>query len=64
MKTAGIIIVIIGIFTLIADIAAAANGHKTLFAGITWIAIGGILIYSANRKAEEEEKKRKWSEGE
>jgi len=62
MKIAGIILLILGVLSTLGGIMAISNGHNGSFAGLTFVALGGYLIYRANQKKEEEEKKKQWAE--
>ncbi len=63
MKTAGIVLVVIGALSTLGAIIGAAQGYQTSFAGLTFVVLGAFLISRANNKKEEEEKKRQWEEG-
>jgi hypothetical protein len=63
MKTTGIVFVVIGLLSTLGAIIGAANGHRTSFAGLTFVVLGAFLISRAEKKKEEEEKKKKWEQG-
>ncbi len=57
MKTAGWIILVIGILSLIGSIIGGTNPMGPTF----WIALGIYLLYRANQRKKEKEEKDKWS---
>jgi uncharacterized membrane protein YbaN (DUF454 family) len=63
MKTTGIILLVIGCLSTLGGIIGTIGGREPNFAGLTFVVIGGFLMYSANRKKEEAEKKKQWEEG-
>ncbi len=63
MKTAGIILLVIGGLSVLGAIVGAAQGHSTSFGGLVFVVLGAFLLSRSNNKKEEEEKKRKWAEG-
>ncbi len=63
MKTAGIILLVLGILSTLGMIIAASQGQKASFGGVAFIALGAFLISRANKKKEEEENKKKWESG-
>lgn len=62
MKTAGIILIVIGGISTIGAIIGASHGQRSSFLGIGLLVLGIYLISRANKKKEEEEKKNKWEE--
>lgn len=62
MKTAGIIILVIGCLSTIGGIIQTFALNQPNFAGLTFIVLGAFLISQANKKKEAELKKRKWEE--
>ena len=62
MKTWGIILVLLGAFTTIVAIVAIVNGHQASFGGVAFLVLGAFLLSRANKKKEEEDKKRKWEQ--
>jgi hypothetical protein len=63
MKTAGIILIVLGAISTIGALAAIANGHRASLAGLSFIVLGAFLISRVEKKKMEKEKKKKWSEG-
>ena len=61
MRTAGIIVLVIGILSTLGAIIGAAHGKPTSFVGISFVVLGAFLISRANKKKEEEEKKNQWA---
>lgn len=67
MKTAGIILLVLGIMSFIGGIIGVSSGQadgSVLSGPIIFIIIGAFLISRANKKKEEEEKKKRWEQGE
>jgi len=60
MKATGIVLLIIGILSTLGALIGAAGGAKTSFGGLIFVVIGAFLISRANKKLEEEEKKKEW----
>lgn len=63
MKTAGIILLVLGSISTLVAIIGAAKGYQTSFGGLMFVVLGAYLMSRANRKKEEAAKKKKWSEG-
>jgi uncharacterized membrane protein YbaN (DUF454 family) len=63
MKTTGIILLVIGCLSTLGGIIGTIGGREPNFAGLTFVVIGGFLMYRANQKKEEAEKKKQWEEG-
>lgn len=63
MRTTGIILLVLGIFSTFGAIVAAYSGHQTSFAGLTFVVLGAFLISRANKKKKEEKEKQQWLEG-
>jgi len=63
MKTTGIILLVIGALSTLGGILGTISGREPNLAGLTFVVIGGFLIFRANQKKEEAEKRRQWSEG-
>jgi uncharacterized membrane protein YbaN (DUF454 family) len=63
MKTAGIILLALGLLSTLGAIIGAANGKSTSFAGLTFVVLGAFLMSRASKKKEEEEKKKEWEKG-
>ncbi len=63
MKTAGIILIVIGGLSSLGALVGAMNGHSTSFAGIALVVLGAFLLSRANKKKGEEEKKKEWERG-
>ena len=63
MKTAGIVLLVIGGLSVLGAIIGAAGGHQTSFAGLAFVVLGAFLLSRANKKQEEEEKKKQWEKG-
>ncbi len=61
MKTAGIIMIVLGIMALIWGLVAADG--KSIGGGITWIVIGAFLVHMGNKKKTHKEEKDKWESG-
>ena len=62
MKTAGIILVVLGVFSIIGAVIAASKGYRASFGGITFLVLGAFLISRAEKKKEEEAKKKMWNQ--
>ena len=60
MKIAGIIFTVIGGLGTIVSFLAAANGAEANFGALMPLVLGIFLISRANKKKEEQEKKRQW----
>lgn len=60
MKTAGIILLVLGILSTLGAIIGSTQGHRTSFGGIAFIVLGAFLISRANKKKEDEENKKRW----
>ena len=60
MKTAGIIILVLGCISTLGGIMVAIAGNQPNFAGVTFIVLGTFLISRAKKKKEEDEKKKQW----
>ncbi len=63
MKTAGIILLVIGLLSTLGALVGAAQGHSTSFAGLAFVVLGAFLISRGNKKKEEEKKKQEWVDG-
>lgn len=63
MKTTGIILLVLGALSTLGGILGTIAGREPNLAGLTIVVIGGYLIYRANQKKEEAEKKKQWEEG-
>lgn len=63
MKVAGIILLSLGIISVLGAIVGAANGRQTNFAGLAFVVLGAFLISRANKKREEEERRKEWEKG-
>lgn len=63
MKTAGIILLVIGVLSTLGALIGAANGHNTSFGGLAFVVLGAFLISRGNKKKEEEKKKQEWVDG-
>lgn len=63
MKTTGIVLVTIGVISTLGAIIGAVNGYQTNFGGLTFVVLGAFLISRANKKKEEDEKKKQWEQG-
>jgi hypothetical protein len=63
MKIAGIILLVLGIMSTLGAIIGTANGQSISFGGIGFIVLGAFLISRANKKNEDEKKKKEWLEG-
>lgn len=66
MKTVGIILAVMGVLSLISSLMQAGYVDEQIVASSTrgaflFIGIGAFLIYRANKKSEEEEKRNKWN---
>ena len=57
MKTAGIIVLIIGILSILGALVGSSQGHDTSLAGIVFVIIGAILMSQGNKKKEEKNKR-------
>ena len=60
MKTTGIVLVVFGSLSILGAIVGASRGHQTSFAGLSFIILGAFLINRANKKQEENEKRKEW----
>ena len=63
MKTTGIILLGLGILSILGGIIGTIGGRDLNLSGLAFVALGGFLIYRANQKKEEQEKKKQWEEG-
>lgn len=63
MKTTGIVLLVIGCLSTLGGIIGTIGGREPNFAGLTFVVIGGFLIYRANQKKEDAEKKKQWEQG-
>jgi len=63
MKTAGIILLVLGGISVLGAIVGAAGGHDTSFSGLALVVLGAFLMSRANKKKEKEEQKRQWEDG-
>lgn len=63
MKTTGIVLTVIGGLSTLGGIIGAASGRPPNFAGLTFVVLGLFLISRANKKKNEEEKKKEWENG-
>lgn len=63
MKTTGIILLVLGILSTLVAIMGAARGHNISFSGIAFIVLGAFLMSRANKKKEEEAKRKQWESG-
>jgi hypothetical protein len=63
MKTTGIVLIVLGGLSTLGALIAALRGASTSFGGGLILAVvGAFLVSQANKKKEEEEKKKKWAE--
>jgi len=60
MKTTGIVLLVFGILSTFGGIMRTIAGNEPNLTGLTFVVLGGYLIYRANQKKEEEDKKRNW----
>lgn len=63
MKTTGIVLIVLGAIATIGAIGAASRGLRSNFSGLALIVLGAYLISRANANKEEEERKKKWGNG-
>ncbi|GAB1405802.1 hypothetical protein MASR1M74_29840 [Lentimicrobium sp.] len=63
MKTAGIILLVIGLLSTLGALIGTVNGHSTSFGGLAFVVLGAFLISRGNKKKEEEKKKQEWVDG-
>lgn len=63
MKTTGIVLLVIGILSTLGGIIGTIAGKEPNLTGLTLVVLGGFLIYRANQKREDEEKKKQWEAG-
>ena len=63
MKTIGILLLVIGCLSIFGGIMGTIAGRQPNFAGLTFIVLGAFLISRANKKKEEEDKKKHWEQG-
>ena len=63
MKTTGIILLVIGALSTLGGILGTISGREPNLAGLTFVVIGGFLIYRANQKKADAEKKKQWEQG-
>lgn len=63
MKTAGIILLVLGGLSLIGGFVGMAAGKDPNFTGLAFIVLGAFLISRGNKKKEEEQEKKDWIEG-
>ena len=60
MKTTGIILLSIGLFSLIGAFIAASKGENIFSGPIVAMVIGAFLISTANKKKRRLEEKKRW----
>lgn len=63
MKIAGIILLVIGALSTIGGILGTISGRDPNLAGLIFVVIGVFLIYRANQKKADAEKKKQWEQG-
>lgn len=63
MKTTGIILLVIGVLMTIGGILGTISGQEPNLTGLTFVVLGGFLIYRANQKKADAEKKKQWEQG-
>ena len=63
MKTTGIILLVIGSLSTLGGILGTISGREPNLAGLTFVALGGYLIYRAKQKKSDAEEKEQWEEG-
>jgi hypothetical protein len=63
MKTTGIVLLVFGILSTFGGIMRTIAGREPNLTGLTFVVLGGYLVYRANQKKEEEDKKRNWENG-
>jgi hypothetical protein len=63
MKTTGIVLLIIGALSTLGGILGTIAGREPNLSGLALVVLGGFLIYRANQKKEEAEKKKQWEQG-
>ena len=63
MKTTGIILLVIGVLSTLGGILGTISGREPNLAGLTFVVLGGYLIYRANQKKADAEEKKQWEEG-
>ncbi|MEA4840235.1 MAG: hypothetical protein VB110_04425 [Bacteroidales bacterium] len=63
MKTAGIVLLILGIISTLGAIIGTAQGYSTSFGGLAFVVLGAFLMSRANKKKVEEAEKRDWEKG-
>ncbi|MHA8056791.1 hypothetical protein VR611_12635 [Aquirufa nivalisilvae] len=62
MKTAGVILFVLGCLSTLGGIMAAIGGHRPNFTGVAIVVLGAFLISRANKKKAEAEQKKKWED--
>lgn len=62
MRTVGIILIVLGSISTLGALVAASKGYRASFAGISLIVLGAFLVSRAEKRKENEARKRKWSE--
>ena len=63
MKTTGIVLVVLGALSTIGGIMGTISGREPNLAGLTFVVLGAYLIYRANQKKEDAERKKRWEDG-
>ncbi|MEQ8324036.1 MAG: hypothetical protein RID18_16285 [Cytophagales bacterium] len=64
MKIGGIILLVLGIFSTIGGLLRASQGFEaSIGGGLAFGVLGIFLISRANKKKEEEDKKKEWEKG-
>jgi len=63
MRTTGIILLVIGILSTLGGFLGVISGRELNLNGLVFVVLGGFLIYRANQKKEEIEKKKQWENG-
>lgn len=59
-NTFGIVFVVFGILSVLADIYRSSQGEKASFPGLIFIVIGAYSISRVNKKRAEDAKKKDW----
>ncbi len=62
MKITGIILIIMGFLAVVREFELAAAGQPTKFEGLALIVLGAFLISRANKKKQEDDRKKQWED--
>jgi hypothetical protein len=63
MKNTGIVLIVLGGISAFGSLMANVQGHAVPFPGLVLVVIGAFLISRANKKKDEEDKRKAWESG-